>query len=163
MVAITSQHRLGIVYPSPPSTFLGQDQLDVYRPVVKWGGPIFSWDRIPDVVRVAFREMWTGRPGPVHIELPAPVLYATGEESSVRVPPPAAYRAPLPEASDARITEVADLLTSAARPLVIAGSGVDHLRSDDRPRAHVRRNPVRRHRGVGAPLRWPRPVRACWR
>ena len=28
LVAITSQHRLGIVYPSPPSTFQGQDQLD---------------------------------------------------------------------------------------------------------------------------------------
>src|SRR5207244_12698342 len=37
LVAITSQHRLGIVYPSPPSTFQGQDQLDVYRPAVKWG------------------------------------------------------------------------------------------------------------------------------
>src|SRR5206468_1536397 len=51
LVAITSQHRLGIVYPSPPSTFQGQDQLDVYQPVVKWGGPIFSWDRIPEVER----------------------------------------------------------------------------------------------------------------
>src|SRR4030095_14146244 len=35
------------------------------------------------------------------------------------------YRAPLPESSDARIAEVADLLAGAARPLVIAGSGVD--------------------------------------
>src|SRR3989442_1919061 len=125
LVAITSQHRLGIVYPSPPSTFQGQDQLDVYKPVVKWGGPIFSWDRIPEVVRLAFREMWTGRPGPVHIELPAPVLYATGDESSLRVPAPAAYRASLPQASEARIAEVADLLAGAARPLVVAGSGVD--------------------------------------
>ena len=130
MIAITSQHRLGLVYPSLPSTFQGQDQLDVFKPVVKWGGPIFSWDRIPDVVRVAFREMWTGRPGPVHIELPAPVLYATGDESTVRVQPPAAYRAPLPEASDTRIAEVADLLASAARPLVIAGSGVDRAGAD---------------------------------
>src|SRR5215471_9781701 len=107
LLAITSQHRLGIVYPSPPSTFQGQDQLDVYRPTVKWGGPILSWDRIPEVVRLAFREMWTGRPGPVHIELPAPVLYATGDESAARVRTPAAYRAPLPEASEARIAEAA--------------------------------------------------------
>lgn len=125
LVAITSQHRLGLVYPSPPSTFQGQDQLDVYKPIVKWGGPIFSWDRIPEVVRLAFREMWTGRPGPVQIELPAPVLYATGDEASVRVSPPAAYRAALPEASDVRIAEIAELLAGAARPLVIAGSGVD--------------------------------------
>jgi acetolactate synthase-1/2/3 large subunit len=131
LVAITSQHRLGIVYPSPPSTFQGQDQLDVYKPVVKWGAPVFSWDRIPEVVRLAFREMWTGRPGPVQIEVPAPVLYATGDESSVRVPAPAAYRALLPEASEARIAELADLLAGAARPLVIAGSGVDRAGANE--------------------------------
>src|SRR2546425_4244232 len=139
LVAITSQHRLGIVYPSPPSTFQGQDQLDVYKPVVKWGGPIFSWDRIPEVVRLAFREMWTGRPGPVHIELPAPVLYATGDESSVRVPSPAAYRASLPEASEARIVEIADLLAGAARPLLIAGSGVDRAGANEALLAVVER------------------------
>src|SRR5262249_14042978 len=58
--AITSQHRLGIVYPSPPSTFQGQDQLDVYRPVVKGGGPIFSWEPIPEVVRLAVLQPWAG-------------------------------------------------------------------------------------------------------
>src|SRR5512145_2455834 len=88
LLAITSQHRLGIVYPSPPSTFQGQDQLDVFKPAVKWGGPILSWERIPEVIRLAFREMWSGRPGPVHVELPAPVLYATGDESGAVVLPP---------------------------------------------------------------------------
>jgi acetolactate synthase-1/2/3 large subunit len=139
LLAITSQHRLGIVYPSPPSTFQGQDQLDVYKPAVKWSGPIFAYERIAEVVRLAFREMWTGRPGPVHIELPAPVLYATGDESSVRIVPPAAYRAPLPEASDARIAQVADLLAGAARPLVIAGCGVDRAGANEALLAIVER------------------------
>jgi acetolactate synthase I/II/III large subunit len=125
VVAITSQHRLGIVYPAPPSTFQGQDQLDVFKPVVKWGGPILSWERIPEVVRLAFREMWTGRPGPVHIELPAPVLYATGEEQTAPVLPPSAYRAPQPQASDAQLRQAAELLVNAERPLVVSGSGVD--------------------------------------
>jgi acetolactate synthase-1/2/3 large subunit len=125
VVAITSQHRLGIVYPSPPSTFQGQDQLDVFKPVVKWGGPILSWERIPEVVRLAFREMWTGRPGPVHIELPAPALYAMGDEESVPILPPAAYRPSRPQASDAQLRQAAELLASARRPLVFSGSGVD--------------------------------------
>ena len=81
VLVLTSQHRLGIVYPSPPSTFQGQDQLDVFRPTVKWGGPILEWARIPEVLRLAFREMWNGRPGPVHVELPAPILYATGDDA----------------------------------------------------------------------------------
>src|SRR4030042_6364719 len=98
VVVITAQHRLGIVYPSPPSTFQGQDQLDVFKPVVKWGGPILSWDRIPEVTRLAFREMWIGRPGPVHIEIPAPVLYEEHEDEHIRISPPASYRAPGPQA-----------------------------------------------------------------
>jgi acetolactate synthase-1/2/3 large subunit len=114
LLAITSQHRLGIVYPSPPPTFQGQDQLEVYRPVVKWGGPIFSWDRIPEVVRLAFREMWTGRPGPMHIALPAPVLYVTDNESKRARVAPAAPALSAPEVSDARIAEVADLVAGAA-------------------------------------------------
>jgi len=125
VLAITSQHRLGIVYPSSPSTFQGQDQLDVFKPVVKWGGPILSWERIPEVVRLAFREMWTGRPGPVHIELPAPVLYAMGEEEAAPILPPAAYRAPRPQASAAQLQEAAELLANARRPLVVSGAGVD--------------------------------------
>ncbi len=125
VVVITSQHRLGIVYPSPPSTFQGQDQLDVFRPTVKWGGPIFDWSRIPEVTALACREMWCGRPGPVHLEIPAPVLYATGDPASVRIVPPAASRAMLPQAADAQLGAAAALLHEARRPLVVAGSGID--------------------------------------
>ena len=64
VIVITAQHRLGVVYPAPPSTFQGQDQLDVFRPTVKWGAPIFSWERIPEVMRLAFRELFVVDPGP---------------------------------------------------------------------------------------------------
>jgi len=131
VVAITAQHRLGIVYPSPPSTFQGQDQLDVFRPAVKWGGPIFEWNRIPEVVALAFREMWCGRPGPVQLEVPAPVLYAVGDEASIRILPPSRYRAAPPRASVEQIREAAALLAHAKRPLVFAGSGVDRAGAND--------------------------------
>jgi acetolactate synthase I/II/III large subunit len=122
---VTAQHRLGIVYPSPPSTFQGQDQLDVFKPAVKWNAPILSWERIPEVVRIAAREMWAGRPGPVHLEVPGPVMYATGDEASVRVLKPEQYRAPAPQASEAQLEQAAAMLAGAAHPLVIGGSGVD--------------------------------------
>ena len=125
LVAITAQHRLANVYPSPPSTIQGQDQLDAVGAAVKWGGPILSWERIPEVVRLAFREIWSGRPGPVQLEIPGPVMYAEGEESSVRVLPPEGYRAAQPQASESQLEQVAELLASAERPAVIAGSGVD--------------------------------------
>ncbi|MEN8159683.1 MAG: thiamine pyrophosphate-binding protein [Myxococcota bacterium] len=125
ILAITSQHALRTVYPSPPTTFQGQDQLDVFRPVVKWGGPIFSWERIPEVVRLAFREMWTGRPGPVQVEIPAPVMYATGEPEQAIVLAPERYRAAAPQAGHAQLAAAAELLANAERPVLVAGSGVD--------------------------------------
>jgi acetolactate synthase-1/2/3 large subunit len=131
LVAITSQHRLGIVYPSSPATFQGQDQLGVYAPAVKWGGPIFSFERIAEVTRLAFREMWAGRPGPVQLELPAPVVYATGEESTVAVVAPERYRSGPPQPSDAQLERVADLLARAERPAVIAGAGVDRAGANE--------------------------------
>jgi acetolactate synthase I/II/III large subunit len=125
VLVITSQHRLGIVYPTPPSTLQGQDQLDLFRPVVKWGGPVFEWSRIPEVLRLAFREMWNGRPGPVHVELPAPILYAAEDDETAAVTPPASYRGAGPQASDAQLAQAAELLASAERPVVISGTGVD--------------------------------------
>jgi acetolactate synthase-1/2/3 large subunit len=130
VVAITAQHRLGIVYPSPPSTFQGQDQLDAFHPVVKWGGPILSWDRISEVAHIAFREMWTGRPGPVQLEIPAPVLYATGNDEGLCVLPPESYRGAEPQASEAQLEKAAELLATAERPAVIAGSGVDRAEAN---------------------------------
>jgi acetolactate synthase-1/2/3 large subunit len=131
VLVITSQHRLGIVYPSTPSTFQGQDQLDLFRPAVKWGGPVFEWSRIPEVLRMAFREMWNGRPGPVHVELPAPILYATGDDETAPVIPPAGSRGTGPQASEAQLDEAARLLSSAERPVVISGTGVDRAGAND--------------------------------
>jgi len=125
LVAITSQHRLGIVYPSTPATFQGQDQLDLFRPVVKWGGPIFEWSRIPEVVELAFRQMWNGRPGPVQLEIPAPVLYATGDESLAPLRRPQSSRSAAPSAGAAQLDDAASLLAAATHPLVIVGAGVD--------------------------------------
>jgi acetolactate synthase-1/2/3 large subunit len=139
LLAITSQHHLGNVYPSPPSTFQGQDQLDVYRPAVKWGAPILSRARIPEVVRLAFREMWTGRPGPVHIELPAPVVYEMADDGDAPLPPPSSYRAEAPQASAAQVEAIAEMLSGAERRLVIVGHGADRSGGRDAAVAIARR------------------------
>ena len=130
VVAITAQHRLGIVYPSPPSTFQGQDQLDLFKPTVKWGGPLLVWERIPEVFRIAFREMWTGRPGPVHIEAPMPVIFATGDADLAPVWPAQQSRPAQLQPSRAQIEQAADMLADAEHPLVISGSGVDRANAN---------------------------------
>ncbi len=131
VVVITAQHRLGIVYPSPPSTFQGQDQLEVFKPVVKWSGPILEWNRIPEVMRIAFREMWNGRPGPVHVEVPGPVMYETGDDATLSLLPPERYRAAAPQASEAQLAEAAAILAGAAHPIVLSGGGVDRAGANE--------------------------------
>jgi acetolactate synthase-1/2/3 large subunit len=125
VLAITSQHRAGIVYPSTPATFQGQDQIDLFKPVVKWSGPVFELTRIPELVRMACREMWAGRPGPVHLEIPGPTLYATGDEAIAPIFPRESGRASQPQPSEAQLAAAADLLAGASRPVIFAGTGVD--------------------------------------
>ncbi len=125
LLAITSQHRTGIVYPSTPATFQGQDQLDLFKPAVKWGAPVFEWGRIPEIVRTAFREMWTGRPGPVQLEIPLTSLYATGNPASAPIFPRDAGRPGQPQPSDNQLELAAELLANAKAPVIFAGCGVD--------------------------------------
>jgi len=125
VVAITPQHRLGIVYPSTPATFQGQDQLDLLKPAVKWGAPIFEWTRIAEIVRMGFREMWNGRPGPIQLEVPGPILYAEGDPASAPIYPAEHGRAGPPQPSDAQLAAAAELLAGAKSPVIFAGCGVD--------------------------------------
>ncbi|WP_337180392.1 thiamine pyrophosphate-binding protein [Sphingopyxis granuli] len=124
-IAITAQHQLNTVFPCTPRTFQGQDQLDLFRPVVKWGAPILAWDRIPEITRMAFREMWAGRPGPVQLEITTSVMYAEGDEAAVPLLDPGCYRGGTPQAGRRQIAQVAEMLRTARRPLVLTGSGVD--------------------------------------
>lgn len=131
VLAITSQHRAGVVYPSTPATFQGQDQVDLFKPVVKWNGPVFEWSRLPELVRMAFREMWAGRPGPVHLEIPGPTLYATGDDASAPIFPRETGRGSQPQPSAAQLSAAADLLAGASRPVIFAGTGVDRAHAND--------------------------------
>ncbi len=131
VLVITAQHRLANVYPSSPSTFQGQDQLDVFRPTVKWGAPILSWERMPEILRMAFREMWLGRPGPVHVEIPVTVFYATCKPSAAPILAPERYRVSKPQAADSQLCEAAELLAHAERPIVVSGAGVDRGEAND--------------------------------
>src|ERR1700678_1508307 len=120
VIAITSQHRPGIVYPSTPATFQGQDQLDLFKPAVKWGAPVFEWGRITEVVRMGFREMWAGRPGPIQLEIPLTTLYATGDPASAPLYPPAAGRSGPPQASDSQVEAAGPIVDHAPEPAIFA-------------------------------------------
>ncbi|MFN8160826.1 MAG: thiamine pyrophosphate-binding protein [Solirubrobacterales bacterium] len=94
---------------------------DMLRPIVKRGWEVQHTELLPEVLPRAFNTALTGRPGPVHVELPMDVQAAAVE---AEVPRPAERRAgsgPRPD-SDA-VDAAAELLLGAERPVILAGGG----------------------------------------
>jgi acetolactate synthase-1/2/3 large subunit len=95
------------------------DQLDIVRPITKWAERVLEAGAIPAAVREAFRQMATGRPRPVEIEIP-PEAFA--EQADVKILTPGPIEAE-PVDADA-LQRAAALLAGAVSPLVVAGGGV---------------------------------------
>ena len=94
------------------------EQLDVFKHLTKWCGRSDTVNEIPGMVRNAFREMSSGRPRPVEIEIPWDVLPMTDQ---IELPEPEGPGKQQPEPG--LIREAAQLLAGASRPLIWAGGG----------------------------------------
>ena len=124
LLAITTNQHRAASYPHK-GMFMDMDTHAVLRPLVKWNAVVHDGRRLPELARRAFREALTGRPGPVHLDIPQDVLAATWDFAPTEFDlAPARYR-PLrgarPHADDVR--EAAALLRGARRPVIIAGGG----------------------------------------
>lgn len=89
--------------------------------IAEWSRRVTSAAEAVDAVHAAFELFRTGRPRPVHIEIPLDVLEAPAE---VPVAARAARPAPAASRGDARaVGEAAALLAAAKSPVIIAGGG----------------------------------------
>ena len=95
------------------------DQLDVARTITKWCSRVLDPTLIPRVVHEAFRQMNTGRPRPVEIEIPPETLAQAAE---IELLDRGVYSPELPDSSS--IDKAAALITKAERPVIWAGGGV---------------------------------------
>ncbi|MEM7524371.1 MAG: thiamine pyrophosphate-binding protein, partial [Pseudomonadota bacterium] len=101
------------------------DQEAMFRPLTKWNGAIRDAALLPRMVRKAFREMTTGRPGAVHLSLPFDVQKAPVAETEIWADARFGAYPALPPAPDpAAIEATASRLLSARAPVVICGGGV---------------------------------------
>ena len=103
------------------------DDFPMFTQVTKANFQVDTVDRLPDLMRQAFREATSGTPAPVNlllagkegdIEHEVADLKLIVEEATARAP---AYR-PAPET--ARIAEAARVLKKAERPVIVMGGGV---------------------------------------
>jgi acetolactate synthase-1/2/3 large subunit len=96
-------------------------QLDAIASVTKWRKGITSVPDAPRIVREALRQLRTGRPRPVAIEMPWDVME---EEVDVDLLDPLGEPPrSLPPAAD--LDRAADLLLGADKPVIYAGGGVN--------------------------------------
>jgi acetolactate synthase-1/2/3 large subunit len=101
------------------------DQEALYRPLTKWNAVIDRADKLPEMVRNAFREMTSGKPGAAHLGLPfdvqngvvqAPAVWAEADLGRY----PSRRSGPDPEA----VKRAATALAVAKLPVFVCGGGV---------------------------------------
>jgi acetolactate synthase-1/2/3 large subunit len=120
MVVIGGRHPLVDDEMMPMQELHG---VPVMQSITKWSRVVRDTERIGEYVDAAFRQATTGRPGPVFLEIPADALAASVDEA--RVPPPVAMAPPArPRPSLDAVERILAALSSAERPLIMAGRGV---------------------------------------
>lgn len=105
------------------STALGVDLVEMFKPVTKLSTMVVNADSCGRIARHAIRTAFTGRPGPVHLNLP-------GDVSKTRVSatlhePHAHYRPHSLPIDLLEAARAAQLLAEAKSPAILAGNGVN--------------------------------------
>jgi acetolactate synthase-1/2/3 large subunit len=101
------------------------DQLAVLRQFTKASFRIDQTEKIPETVRRAFRISVTGRPGPVHLDIPEDVLQGRSEFAKELYADPdcKSYPARRVAPESTRVTEAIRLVVDSNRPVILAGGG----------------------------------------
>ncbi|MCY1010851.1 thiamine pyrophosphate-binding protein [Nannocystis pusilla] len=110
------------------STWHGVDVVEILRPITKLSAMVVTAQMGMRMLRHALRTATTGRPGPVHLNLPADL-------ARVKVPyevrEPASYRPQCVSVARAEdVAQAAQLLAGARRPTLFAGHGVALARAE---------------------------------
>jgi len=100
------------------------NQPALFAPITKWSTLVKQADRIPSILRRAFRVATSGRPGAVQIALPVDVLAEGGSDFSLHAEEPCQrYPAYRTRPDPAAVERAADLLAQARHPVAVAGGG----------------------------------------
>jgi len=117
MLLITGQKP---IKTSKQGRFQVIDVVDMMRPITKYTAQVVSGDRIPSIVREAFRLAHEERPGAVHIELPEDIA---AEQTSAQLIPPSAPRRPIAEYK--AIAQAVSMIEEARSPVLLIGAGAN--------------------------------------
>ncbi len=103
------------------------DDLPAFETVTKWNATVDAVERIPDMLRQAFRAAVSGAPGPVHLQFRGNEGQIDQEEADMETLCEAQFAQVPPfrlEADAASVRAALMLLQDAAKPVIVAGGGV---------------------------------------
>ncbi|GCF16052.1 acetolactate synthase [Haloarcula mannanilytica] len=93
----------------------------VMEPVTKKSFVVNDVEQLPRILRRAFQCALSGRPGPVHVDVPMDVQ---GAAADVELPEPTKHRPHSRPGGDPKtVSDAADLLAEADRPVIVPGGG----------------------------------------
>lgn len=125
IVAISTARRRLTTDPDRGGAWQATDLVEMARPVTKFRALVRQWERLPELMRAAFRAAMTGRPGPALIVIPDELLSLKIDPARAPVYPAARYRMTNMGAGDpACIEQAAEWLANARRIFIHAGKGV---------------------------------------
>ncbi|MBI5581826.1 MAG: thiamine pyrophosphate-binding protein [Deltaproteobacteria bacterium] len=105
------------------------DHHKLFESITKWSSFLKLSGKIPETIRRAFRIATTGRPGAVHIALPAETMTGTVDEDSDNFlvePECRTYPAYRPRGYKDTLKQFSDLLKNAEKPAIVVGGGANH-------------------------------------
>jgi acetolactate synthase I/II/III large subunit len=120
LVCITGQvptHMIGT------DAFQECDTVGITRPCTKYNYLVKNIADLPRVLHEAFYVAASGRPGPVVVDIPKDIQFATGTYAKPNAFPHRGYRPKL-KGDSAKIREAVALMAAAKRPLFYTGGGV---------------------------------------
>ena len=117
MLMITGQKP---IHSSKQGHFQIINTVDMMKPVTKFTKQIVHGNRIPTMVREAFKQAEEERPGAVHLELPEDVAAEITNTKPLSV-----HRIRRPDANDKAIDMAIERLEKAKSPLILIGAGAN--------------------------------------
>ncbi len=117
MMMITGQKP---IKKSKQGRFQIVDIVDLFRPITKYTRQIVNGNKIPAMVREAFRLSMEERPGAVHLELPEDIA---AEDCDDRVFNVVGFKRP--DANEIAIREAVKMIENAKMPLLLIGAGAN--------------------------------------
>jgi thiamine pyrophosphate-dependent acetolactate synthase large subunit-like protein len=135
VLVVTSGAPTHVAYPFD-GLVMETDNLKLFSASTRWGAVVRDPARLPALAHRALREALAGRPGPVHLEIPADVLAMEAEYDVAELDAPLDRVVARAGGADAgAVARAAELLQGAERPLVIAGGGVARAGAEAQLRA----------------------------